>query len=354
MRDEIVTGFDIGGAHLKLAQVTRAGRVLAVVQVPCRLWEGLDRLEAAIGEAQARLAPITATAVTMTGELTDLFPDRASGVHALLELVRTSLPKAEHRVWAGRLGFIPLEAAPSLESQIASTNWLASASLAARQVGEGLFVDFGSTTTDILLLAGGRVAAQGLTDRDRLASGELVYTGLTRTPLMAVAAEAPFEGRRVPLMNEYFATTADIYRVLGRLPEHADQHATADGGPKTIAASCRRLARMIGADAGDGTAAAWRQLARWFARRQMVQIEDAIALQLSRGLIGETAPLVGAGCGRLCLAELAEMQGRSYRDFGELVESEADMADWAATCAPAVAVALLRAGEPDHAGSADA
>ena len=39
---------------------------------------------------------------------------------------------------------------------------------------------------------------------------------------MALAAPAPFGGRRTPLMNEYFASAADVHRILGQLPEGAD------------------------------------------------------------------------------------------------------------------------------------
>ena len=67
-----------------------------------------------------------------------------------------------------------------------------------------------------------------------------------------------------------------------------------------------------------------------------------MALQLSRGLIPRTRPgrrrlrpvPAGAAGPRL---------GRPYRDFAELIEAEPGAAAWAATCAPAVAVALLLA-----------
>ena len=162
---------------------------------------------------------------------------------------------------------------------------------------------------------------------------------------MALAAEAPFAGRRVALMNELFATSADLYRVLGTLPEEADQHGTADNGAKTATESARRLARMIGADLADGTMADWRRLASWLARCQLRRIEDAVALQLSRGLLPEDAPVIGAGCGRFLLEPLARDLNRPYRDLGDLLAAEPDAAAWAATCAPAVAVALLLAGE---------
>ena len=51
-------------------------------------------------------------------------------------------------------------------------------------------------------------------------------------------------------MNEYFASMADVYRILGELPEGADMHPAADEREKTSPASCARLARMIGARRG--------------------------------------------------------------------------------------------------------
>lgn len=340
---ELITGFDIGGAHLKVAQVEPGGRVAAVAQIPCELWLGLDRLEEAFRAAVARMAPMRRVAVTMTGELADLFPDRATGVARLLDAMAAALPDTQRRIWAGRRGFVDGGHTAGLEAAIASANWLASATLAARRQGHGLFVDLGSTTTDILVLADGEVRAEGLTDRQRLSSGELVYTGLTRTALMAVAGSAPFAGRNVALANELFATMADAYRVLGLLPEAADQHGTADGGPKTVEASARRLARMVGADLADGSPADWRRVAAWFARCQRRRIEDAVTLQLSRGLLPAAAPLIGAGCGRFLLEPLALELDRPYRDFASLLDTDPAAAGWTATCAPAVAVALLLA-----------
>ena len=337
----LITGLDLGGAHLKAAQATADGRVVRALQIPCQLWLGLDRLEAALAEAAAGLEPGGHVAVTMTGELADLFPDRRAGVEALLATLAAAWPGRELAVWAGGRGFVAPEAA--VPEEIASANWLATASLAARRVGEGVLVDLGSTTTDIVLLTDGRPAAQATTDRGRLAAGELVYVGLTRTPVMALAAEAPFAGRRVPLMNEFFATSADLFRVLGTLPEEADQHPAADNGEKSVDGSARRLARMLGADLADGSPADWHRLADWLARMLLRRVEDALALQQSRGLVTEDAPLVGAGCGRFLLAPLAA--GRPYRDFADLLDCDRDAGAWASTCAPAVAVAVLLAEE---------
>jgi probable H4MPT-linked C1 transfer pathway protein len=341
MPERLVTGLDLGGAHLKAAQVTEAGRVVRAVQVPCALWQGLDRLERALEAVTAELRPTDLAALTMTGELADLFPDRASGVARLLDVAERHF--ADLRVLAGRSGLVAAAEARARASEVASANWLATALLAADRLPEGIVVDLGSTTTDILPFAGGRVLTEGSTDRERLALGELVYQGLTRTPVMAIADTAPMGGRQVPLMNELFATAADVYRLLGRLDEAMDQHPAADGGAKTGEGSARRLARMVGADLAEAPPAAWRRVAAWLAEAQLRRIADRLALVLSRGLVGDTGPLVGAGCGRHLVQDLACRCGRPYVEFTSLVDADPAAAGWVATCAPAVATALLGA-----------
>ena len=339
--EPLITGFDLGGAHLKAAQVTPGGEVVAALQVPCPLWLGMDRFEIALDDALSRLAPIARCAVTMTGELADLFPDRATGVRKLIEALSARLPAAEHWIYAGRAGFLRPAQASERTVEVASANWQASAAWIAGQIAESLFLDVGSTTTDIVPLKDGEVMALGRTDRERLLSEELVYTGLTRTPLMAIASSVPFQGRRQALMAEFFATTADIYRVLGELDEKIDQLRAADGGEKTAQASARRLARMVGADSSDGTPEAWRELAHAFAEAQLRLIQDAIQTNLSRGVLSRDAPLIGAGTGRALVERLTNRLGRPYLDASRYFPSTSAVAPWAAHCAPAAAVALL-------------
>jgi probable H4MPT-linked C1 transfer pathway protein len=158
---------------------------------------------------------------------------------------------------------------------------------------------------------------------------------------MALCPQAPVGGVWTPLACEYFASTADVYRVLDELPDDLDQLPTADGRDKTAEASCARLARMVGRDAADADAATWRGLAAWFAEQQLRKIFDSAMLVLSRAQLPASAPVVGAGVGRHVLARLAARLRRPYRDFGGAVGLEAARSDWLGHCAPAVAVALL-------------
>ena len=61
-----IVGWDIGGAHLKLAHVSN-GIVMDVRQMPCALWQGVDRLAAAIDEALHGFPRTDRHALTMTG-----------------------------------------------------------------------------------------------------------------------------------------------------------------------------------------------------------------------------------------------------------------------------------------------
>ncbi len=334
-----IIGWDIGGAHVKAARVAD-GRI-AAVQVPCPLWLGLGQLPEAICEIAARLGPAALHAATMTGELADAFPNRAEGVAHIAAILARTLAPARLCLYGGRAGFLGAADAGAQAADIASANWHATAALAAREVGAALLVDMGSTTTDLVPIAGGVPVETGYSDAERLACGELVYTGLVRSALMSLAERVPFAGALTPLAAEYFATIADCHRLLGTLAEETDQMPTADGREKTVAASRARLARMIGRDAAEADDAAWHALAACFAEAQLRRIDDAARLVLSRTRLPAAAPVLGAGCGRDVTRRLAARLGREWRDFASLAVFAGADAAAIDQCAPAAAVALL-------------
>lgn len=344
MTTEPLVGWDLGGAHLKAAHLAGDGTVTRVCQVACPLWQGLDHLDAAIEAALAELGHAPRHAITMTGEMADLFPGRDAGVLGLAAAMRRHLPGATLEYYAGDRGFVAETLIGAHAGEIASANWLASAALVAARLPAAFFVDIGSTTTDIIPVADGAVHATGRDDYQRLVSGELVYSGVVRTAVMAVTDAVRFGRDRVPLMAEYFANMADVYRVLGELPDGADLHPTADGGPKDLVASRRRLARMIGRDIDSAPEPEWHALAGALRAAQFQRILTAAVRQVDRLGLGVDPPVVGAGVGRFLARDLARALGRRYLDFGELVPADSTLRERVADCAPAVAVALLAHG----------
>jgi probable H4MPT-linked C1 transfer pathway protein len=339
----VVIGWDVGGAHLKAARIAD-GCVVAAVQAPCTLWRGLDHLAPALQAARGVVGDAPRHAVTTTGELVDAFPDRETGMAAIVAGLERALAPGEVQLYAGRAGFVAADEAGALWALAASANWHATASVVARARPQALMIDVGSTTTDVVPIADGLVRARGMKDHERMVVGELVYTGLTRSFLMSGPPLAPVGGSWSPLMNEYFASMADVWRVLGELDEAHDQHPTADSRDKTPKASAARLARMVGLDRRDRAPEDWVRLARWFAEAQMRKIEDAIHLVLSAGAFDAAPVIVGAGAGREVIARIAARQQMRFEDFAGVIAVEPGARTGAALCAPAAAVGLLLAG----------
>ena len=335
-----VIGWDVGGAHLKAARA-EDGCVVAAVQVASPLRFGLDALTAAFADAKPRLGAADRHVITMTGELADTFASRADGVGQLTTAAMRMLAPEPVLVYGGRAGFLTPQAAANQVADVASANWYASAQLVAHKQRTALFIDMGSTTTDLVPVIEGVLAVRGYTDAERLASDELVYTGLVRTAVMTVADRAPMAGSWTGLVRETFATMADVYRVLGILPEAADQMATADGRPKTREASRARLARIVGRDAADAAAAEWDGLAQWFAEAQIRLITDAAMRIVSRGGLPHSAPIVAAGIGTMVIDEVARRLERQRIGFETLLDLASGIGAQVSQCAPAAALALL-------------
>ena len=345
-----IIGWDVGGAHLKAAVLNQSGEAQQVLQVACPLWLGLDELNRAINEVLARVGSTAHHhAITMTGELVDLFENRSAGVLAIAQHLKNKLP-GEVYFYAGAKAhastqhanikdFVSFEQVPAAANNIASANWLASAEFIAQQMSHALFVDVGSTTTDLIAIVDGKVAAQGASDADRMRLDELVYIGVVRTPLMVFGPKVMFEGCLTNLAAEHFATTADVYRLTGDLLPEDDMADTADGAGKSGLESARRLARMIGHDVEHADLEGWRVLAHTFKSLQLERMREAVERVSHQDL---SAPLVGAGAGKFLVADLAKRLNRPYIDATEFIRASSDHEKhWAGVCLPAYAVAHL-------------
>lgn len=336
---DICFGWDLGGVNLKLAR-RENGRTVSVTQIPCPALADPSKFDRALEEAMEHVDGAGAShAVTMTGELSDVFATRYEGVAYMVALMRKTFGEAVR--FYSLEGFLDAHEAIAQWPDVASANWHASAALAASVQGDGLLVDVGTTTTDLIPLKDCAPRAIGRNDGDRLTEGELIYRGVVRTPVMAVAAQAPFRGRMQGLAGERFATMADVYRLTGALPEDADPFPAADMRGKSLDESAARLARMLGRDAEDADIVAWRALAHFLARRLLDQIEGDAKALIEREGLPKDAPVIGAGCGRFLAEALAARLERPYVDFADLTGCEGDAREMVARCAPAAAVAQL-------------
>ena len=243
-------GIDIGGANLKAADGTDWA-----AHLPFALWKEPDRLADRLVELLAAAPERNRLAVTMTGELADCFETKAAGVRFILAAVLRAARGARVRVYRCDGELVAVERALADPLTVAAANWHALAAFAARHVqGPALLLDIGSTTTDLIPLVAGKPMAEGQDDLGRLLHGELVYTGVERSPVCGVADRVPYRGRSCPPAQELFATMRDVYLMLDQLAEAPRCCETADGRPATRAAARLRLARVLCADPSQFTA----------------------------------------------------------------------------------------------------
>ena len=340
-------GWDIGGAHLKAVLFDETRKVQAAQQIYCPLWQGLAQLEAAV---QAVLSVWRAElhAVTMTGELADIFENRQQGVEQIVLLLSKLLP-GKVSYYAGKRGLTDANSAIKAWADVASMNWLASAQFTALHVSDALFVDIGSTTTDIVPIYRAKPQVQAYSDAARMQCDELVYTGVIRTPLMAVAQKVKVGNQLSHVAAEYFATTADVYTLSGDLSLEDNVASTADGADKTMYSCARRIARMVGCDVNDAELSAWSKLALEFKQHQINQIKAAMQNQLSRQKKTAESCIIGAGAGSFLVKEIAHQLGYAYQDVQHFIDADKpDVKKMAAVCFPAYAVGFLALSGMSH------
>jgi probable H4MPT-linked C1 transfer pathway protein len=334
--DAHVLGVDIGGANLKYAD--GHGRALAV-EFP--LWKCPDKLADQLIDDLGRFPLTTLVVATMTGELADCFLDRTAGVSHLTEHLQRAteergLPAPLFYGVDGQ--FRPAASANAHPELVASANWHALATFVAQQMPAraplgGLLIDIGSTTTDLIPFRKGTVASDAQTDFDRLAEHSLVYLGGGRTPVCSVVDHLRWEGRRVSVMREVFATMNDVRVLLGYQAPDPTDLATADARPSDTFHAANRLARMIGLDHQSVGIDAARDLARQVHQRARQIIGSAVAELEEIQRFDPRGLLVVSGHAEdLLPTSLASC---------EVLTLGANLGEAVSRCAPAYAVARL-------------
>ena len=327
-------GWDIGGVNTKVARVA-GDRVLAVRSRPFEL----QRDPAALVQVLRTLATESGAsagdvhAVTMTAELSQMFRTKREGVSFVLDSIEAAFPGADIAVYAVDGRFLSPAEARAEPLAAAAANWAATARLASRHLSDALLVDIGTTSTDIVPIIDGDVAATGWTDPDRLASGELVYTGAVRTPVEAIAPHVPYGDGEAGLSAEGFALAGDVHVWRGDLTPADYTAPTPDGRPPTREFAAERLARAICADREMLDAAGVTAIADALAAAQVTRIADAMARVRARHPRLDTAVVTGLGD---FIGVRAALQAGL-----RVVPLASVLGDAAARCAPAASVALL-------------
>ena len=212
--------------------------------------------------------------------------------------------------------------------------------LVAKLVGDALFVDMGSTTTDIIAVRDGAVAERRLHRCRAAADGR---TGLYRLH------------QDIPVRRGFVGAGARQADAADERVFRLDRRRAPDPGRarrEGRQAPCRRRQgkdrrRLDGAAGAHGRARRRRPDAARMARRGALVQRTAAAKDARRGVPGcgqasaTDAPVVGAGTGRWQIRRLAARMERRFVDFADIIPADDAVRSEASNAAPAAAVALL-------------
>jgi hypothetical protein len=292
-----ILGLDVGGAHVKAALLRADGKLPRRKVYPFEIWKNPDSLAGLLRAIRDESKP-DAVALTMTGELSDVFKSRAGGVRHIVKCAVDAMSPVPVSVIDVDGGLIGPQAAIGEHGRVASANWSATANWVSKHLPQCLIVDIGSTTTDILPVKNGAPSVRGKTDLQRLMTGELLYAGCLRTPVSSVAPSLKIRGVSVALCPEYFAVMGDVHLYLGEIRANDYTIPTPDHGPKTKRGAGLRLARLALSgpeELGDGEV---RSIARQAVKAQVETIVNAMRGVMKAQKLDD-APVVLVGPGRI-------------------------------------------------------
>lgn len=309
-----VLGLDIGGAHVKSAlYVKGSGRALPKRKIsPLEIYKNPERLTPVLRRLRKQERP-GAVALTMTGELVDIFSSRRQGVRWIIDVVEEAMRPLEVKVMDVCGELVSAAKARREWEKIASANWAATAQWIARNLDSCVVVDIGSTTVDILPVTKRRPAVHGENDLERLKSGELLYTGYLRTNAAFVLPEIDIEGKKVGVCPEHFAIMGDVHLLLGDIKPEDYTAPAPDGRGKTKKAAARRLARIVLSDVETLGMEGVESIASQIKMAQTRKIAAAVKKVVVENRLAE-APIALIGPGRIYRNDLEKKVGSVFLD----------------------------------------
>ncbi len=342
-----VLGLDIGGANTKAAFVTTDNGKMQDLLVEVEyfpIWKEPQKLTSLLLTLKQQLntSNIDAVGVTMTAELSDAYQTKREGVNKILEAVTETFPKIPVQVLNTETTLVPIEVAKKEPLMVAAANWAATGWLVGQIVENCVVIDIGSTSTSIIPVLGRQVSAIGKTDLEKLALGELVYSGSLRTNVVSIVHSIPIRNILTTVASELFALTGDVHLVLGNIEAKDYTCETADGRGISKPEALARLARVVCADREILSDQEIIAIAHYIYDKQILQVAEGLTKVYSR-YKSLNLPAVVTGLGKNFIArKAAEKIGINHIiDLGTIVQPSAALAT------PAVGVALITAGGID-------
>lgn len=294
-------GLDIGGANTDcvIIEFDKKFNLINIRQDKYYLpfWSEHAKLPECINHLIGK-DKIDVACVSITAELADCYSTKREGIIDITNMVHDTLKDSilKFVTFNGLKDYKYVQENPL---SAAAANWIGTLESIKHIKDTCIFMDMGTTTTDIIPIKDGININTGFSDTERLASGELVYTGLLRSNLTSLARKVPVNGVMTRISSELFAITADIHNILGHISEAEYTCNTPDGKDKDVQSSKIRLAHLVCGDIETINDDNLILIAEYLYHKQIQEVEDALSQVISKTGINNII-LSDIGNGSVC------------------------------------------------------
>ncbi len=275
--DLTIMGLDIGGANTdcSIYQLKDGNaELLTSKKEYLPMWQKKDHLEDCLTKFKEDYH-VDVVVATTTAELSDGYKSKREGILDITKKVM-NIFEGQTVKFVTFQGLKDYEYVTNNPLEMAAANWIATTQLISKIKDNCIFMDMGTTTTDIIPIKNRKEAATGHSDLERLCSGELVYTGMLRTNVATITHEIPVNNNVATVSSELFATTADVHLILNNITRNEYTCPTSDDEDKIPTSCKRRLARVVCADLDMLDDDEIKSIAEYVEKMQIRQIENAL------------------------------------------------------------------------------
>ncbi|MEA2069823.1 MAG: hydantoinase/oxoprolinase family protein [Asgard group archaeon] len=322
-----ILGLDIGGANTKYALLENKQKedsVLCYDSDFFPIWKQYDNyghyLHSLYKKLLEKFTHIDVIVSVITAELADCFETKKEGITKISKTIdKVFLEKGLAKkalIYSVSGRFLSRKKAISKWMEVAAANWHAAAKYIGLLYPNCIIIDIGSTTTDIIPVHRGNIVSKGRNDLTRLQNSELVYTGLLRTNVATIVSKISLHSKEIPVASELFATTGDVYFILGEITKKEFTTETVNNKPITKNYSSNRLARIICADTNMLNAEDICDIARQIKEQQFTKIQKALRIVQNRYIndykFEPPLVLVGSGTQAIGIPLMKKIQAKKW------------------------------------------
>lgn len=297
-----VLALDIGGANTKKL-LAEEEEILKSEIYYFPVWKKKKKLRGFLRELREGADRV---AITFTAELSDAFESKLQGLRYLAAICEEVFKNPLYLSIEKKLLRYGEIQEPM---KLAAANFAASVYYLEEKFHDGILLDVGSTTSDIIPFRRGVILYEK-SDLQRLQKNQLVYTGALRTPLNCITSAVPFKNQLTRIAAEYFAITADAYTILGLVRDYSCD--APDSRGKDAQSCMQRVARLLCADLEDIGESAAIGICEHVRSRQAEQIAcalEAVAREhkLSRAYVCGVGSFLGKDACKLAGIEAVDL-----------------------------------------------